>query len=489
DAAIESLVSRLRSPLRVTAYVTTGTPRFDAFVRELTAWLDAFASRSPGTLVVTVIHVDTDAERAEAKAAGLLESAFNDGDGEEPAAGPKGYMGLTFEYGGQKDAVGLLSPDKAYELDFWLLLRLGDLHARAHGLFKKIGLVTGKEELKLTDPDLIPSSGNRPDPSMMKILKEALPIYKIVDVDLRGGGSAIDDTLAGLIITQPGVDYTEAELRRVDQFLMRGGTALAVFASAVNVAASDHSMNAELDARGLPALLEGYGIEMREEAILDWGGSIAIPVSTSSGGEVWYRAPSIVQAEHDSRLDAARQRLDPTSPVFFNMDELSFPFPSTLVPHPEKQPEAVMSVIARTSPKSTVDASKTLSMKIATEWKAKGELAQRAMAIAVEGRLRSAFKGVDPSSGGKWPARSGDDSRVVVISSSQFLANPFVRAGRPPAGSTSGAGGDEMLLELAQPYAQKFITGTVLALKNTLDWMAGGDSSYACAARLRPPKK
>ena len=36
-------------------------------------------------------------------------------------------------------------------------------------------------------------------------------------------------------------------------------------------------MKAELNTHGLDKLLDGYGIEMKKDAVLDWGRPVAIP--------------------------------------------------------------------------------------------------------------------------------------------------------------------------------------------------------------------
>src|SRR3974390_15877 len=45
-------------------------------------------------------------------------------------------------------------------------------------------------------------------------------------------------------------------------------------------------------------------------------------------------------------------------------------------------------------------------------------------------------------------------------------------------------GGDEQLLMLAGPYAQQFITGTILVFKNTLDWLSGDTDLLAVSAKI-----
>jgi hypothetical protein len=87
------------------------------------------------------------------------------------------------------------------------------------------------------------------------------------------------------------------------------------------------------------------------------------------------------------------------------------------------------------------------------------------------------------------PAESKDKSRVLVISASEFLANPYARAGNappmPPQMMMMGAmGGDEELQMISGPYAQQYLTWTILAFKNTLDWLGGDADLIAASAKL-----
>src|SRR5207244_7044130 len=87
------------------------------------------------------------------------------------------------------------------------------------------------------------------------------------------------------------------------------------------------------------------------------------------------------------------------------------------------------------------------------------------------------------------PAASKEKSRLLVVSSAGFLTNPFARSG---AGTELGGqfqmmgpvGGDEELQMISQPYAQKYLTGTILTFKNTLDWMSGDSDLIAASAKI-----
>jgi len=81
-------------------------------------------------------------------------------------------------------------------------------------------------------------------------------------------------------------DVSEKELRRIDQFLMKGKS-LAVFASAVNVKASDATMNASLSTHGLDKLLDGYGITLNKDVVLDRVRRVQVMVPTTGVSRRW----------------------------------------------------------------------------------------------------------------------------------------------------------------------------------------------------------
>jgi hypothetical protein len=82
------------------------------------------------------------------------------------------------------------------------------------------------------------------------------------------------------------------------------------------------------------------------------------------------------------------------------------------------------------------------------------------------------------------PERAATPSRVLVISSSLFLTNPFAYAGNG-AGTSDG---DPKLLALSKPYT-KYFTSSILVLKNTLDWMIGDEDLIAISAKLVGARK
>jgi ABC-type uncharacterized transport system involved in gliding motility auxiliary subunit len=124
----------------------------------------------------------------------------------------------------------------------------------------------------------------------------------------------------------------------------------------------------------------------------------------------------------------------------------------------------------------------------ASGWQPKQPHAQHIVAAVAEGKLKSAFAGGEASDISV-PERAESDSRVLVVASSQFLTNPFAYAGNGPDMGQQFAmmgniGGDPQLMAVAGPYAQRYLTNTLLAVKNTMDWISGDQDLLAISAKI-----
>ncbi|CAN5910126.1 hypothetical protein BH11MYX4_BH11MYX4_43010 [soil metagenome] len=487
------LLQSMKGDMKVEAYVTKGLPKLDAFVRDLRDLLQQYKESSKGKFDYVIIEAKDEEQKKKAKEAGLQEIQFGEGsDTEDKAEFAKGYMGLVINYGAERDKIPVLSPDNNTGMEFWITNKIREVRDKGDNLKHKIGLLTGHDEMKLSEANLVPASSGQ-KPNLQGIVSQYFPFYQFVDVDLKGGDAEVDDTLDGLIITQPAKDITEKELRRIDQFVMKGKS-LAVIASAVNVKAADASMQGTLSTHGLEKLLDGYGIEMRKDALLEFGRPFRVNVYTQ-GGPQTMRFPPLHDVRDDFRFTGDEQLLDTGFAAFFRISQVPFPFASSLVLHREKQPDVTdpnkFKVLARTTPKTLRETGDTIDMKPMRQWRPKGEFSQFNLAATIEGKLKSAFPSGDKM-GVDAPAQTAANasSRVLVISSSQFFANPFARAGNgPDMGQMGmqmppGMGGDEQLQQLAMPYAQQILTNTILVFKNMLDWVTGDVDLLAASAKI-----
>jgi ABC-type uncharacterized transport system involved in gliding motility auxiliary subunit len=483
------LVQSLNEPMLVDAYVTRGLAKLEVYVDDLTSLLKEYERSSEGKFSFTLIEAKTADLKERAKEAGLqpLTFAAQAETGEDQAAIAQGYLGLVFKYGSEKGVLQLM-PGDAQGLEFVISNKIREIRDKADERKPKIGVVTGKDELKLDDTNLVPRRGQG-GANIKAIMSQHFPFYELVDVELNES-APIDKDLVGLIITQPQKDYTDKELRRIDEFLMLGDKSLAVFASAVNIKPNDAKMEAELNTHGLEKLLAGYGINMKKDVLLDYGAHLQAPILTQAG-IAQVRHPPIAHVTEDPRLEGDEQLLDTGFPSFFRLQEAAFPYPSSLELLRDKQPDDVeLKAIARTTPNTTelTDDKVDLSFRV-DGWQPKQPFEQHVLAATADGNLKSAFAGSEDNMGIEVPERSEQPSRVLVISSSQFLTNPFAWAGNGPElggqfAMFGNVGGDPQLLAIAGPYAQRYLTNMLLVVKNTLDWISGDSDLLATSAKI-----
>ena len=487
------LLKSMKQQMVVDAYVTRGLPKLDAFVRDLRDLLQEYKNAGGGKFDYNLIEVKDDEKlKDEAEKAGLKPMLLSESENDEKAGITQGYMGLVFKYGVEKDVIPVLQPDNNVGLEFWITNKIRELPDKGDNIKHKVGVLTGHDEMKLSEANLVPAQMGKP--SMQEVIARNFPFYTFVDVDLKNGDSAVDDTLDGLIMLQPGKDITDKELRRIDEFVMKGKS-LAVFASAVNLKEHDATMNAKLDLHGLDKLLDGYGVEMHKDVVLDFGRSFRVTMFTQSGlGSV--RFPQLLEVVDDSRFSGDQQLIDTSFPAFFRMEQVIMPFCSSITLHKDKQPTASdISIVARSTPHSINKTDENVELGLQS-WRPKGQWQQFNVAARVEGRLKTAFTSGDKQGVDAAPeVPEGKTARVFVLASSQFTANPFARAGNGEDNpqlrqfGMGPQGGDEKLLQIAGPYADLQrgavpLLYAIMATKNTLDWLTGDTDLLAVSAKL-----
>ena len=390
------LVSELKENIDVTLYVTRGLPKTDLFVEDLINLINEYEEAGGGKFKYTVIEAKTEDEKKAAKEAGLQEAAF--GEGSETGDNvniAKGFMGVVFEYGSEKEVIPILSPDQTQGLEFWITNKIREIRDRAEDEYQTVGVII-KDGMKLTDANLVPPQGRGGGPNIKGLLQRAFPFYKIEDVELQDGEAEIDSKLSGVIMLQSDKDWNDKELARVDQFLMLGNKSLMVVAGAVNMKAAEAKMTAELSTRGIEKLLGGYGVELRKDVVLDWGTQMRLPIQNQMGQLQWLTFPGILQVQHDDGADEPDQMLDNSFAGFFRMEEMTFPYASSLVVHPEKQPAAEFKVVARSSPNATLLTGDRIDLRPNLEMRPEGEFARYDLAVSLEGKLKSVYADKPP---------------------------------------------------------------------------------------------
>src|SRR3954447_19598575 len=141
------LIRGLNSPVQIDAYVKTGLPQLDAFVRDLTDLLKEYERAGGGKFKFTIIEPNTDELRDQAKEAGLQEQPFGEisATSEDQASIAQGYLGLVFKYGSEKAVIPARPLQNGGDgLEFWITNKIREIRDKADDIKHRIGVVTGK---------------------------------------------------------------------------------------------------------------------------------------------------------------------------------------------------------------------------------------------------------------------------------------------------------------------------------------------------------
>src|SRR5262249_51841992 len=129
----------LKQDLQVDVYITRGMPKYEAFIQDLTDLMSEYERASGGKFHYAMIEAKTDEEKQRAKDAGLQEQILQDVNetGQDQATISRGFMGVSFKYGSEKDQIPFLQPEQSQGLEFWITNKIKEIKARNDNEYAK----------------------------------------------------------------------------------------------------------------------------------------------------------------------------------------------------------------------------------------------------------------------------------------------------------------------------------------------------------------
>ncbi|GAC1351565.1 MAG: hypothetical protein NVS3B20_04140 [Polyangiales bacterium] len=485
------LLSTLKTNLTIKVFKPEGLATIDAFVRDLKDLLSEYERYGNGKVKYEIIDPDRlegdQKAKAEADAAenGLKKQILGEGKGTgaKQATIGEGFFGMVLNYGGEKATIDQqdgLDERNPMGLEFLISNKIRELRDKEDKIIHRIGFLQGHKEKGYQE--------------LSQVFGKYFPYYKFEAVDLSKGEKEVDASLDGLIIGEPEEEIVSKELRRIDQFLMRG-KAIAVFANNIHFKDADAGMTATFSGMGLDKLLSGYGVDYKSEILVDKA-QFWTPVMQGPQGLGFALDPVPVVF----MADASRElTFDNKFAPFFRLPQVAVPFPTELTIDQGRAGGDAVTVtkVLQTSKNIITIQGTSIGLnpdpqKLGTGMTGqKPETRQAVIGVDIEGGIKSAFpgggEGVDgvPAAA---PNSGNSKARLFVLSSAAYFTNPFQDAGKSPfAGQMPGMdpnmGSDEGLMRYAQIYQRARMTSLLVA-KQTCDWISQETDLLAVGAKL-----
>ena len=407
---------------------------------------DSVNKQNLGRLDFKVVSPDTVEADAVAAKYGIQTISYSDSGVQKKAA-----LGLVLEHGDESYAL----PMEVQRSFFgYAIAGLDDVETTIseglQNLFsnsKEIGYITGHGEVEHTSAD-----GAANFQSLIS------GMYELKDIDLNSEN--IPAGMTSIIINGPQQDFTEEELYKVDQFLLRGGNVILLLDGVVDDGQNqsyglghyvENSVNIE-------RLLNKYGVELGKNMIMDK--NCVSDMNAQYGKLNYYWVPTL----HKKQL--AKKHV-----ITNNLGYVYFLQSSSLDPAAAKENKNLkVTEIAKSSTDAwALEDGITLHPLYLDPPSDKAEFAQYDLALLLEGKFESAF---DEAPAGAKAEDGGSDGELVT---SNFVKSS-VMPGKLFVSGSSSITTRQVIDENGQSPVSMF-------LMNVVDYMNGNDE--LCTMRTK----
>jgi ABC-type uncharacterized transport system involved in gliding motility auxiliary subunit len=412
------LAASLGDRMEIRAYFSEDLPpphnASERYVRDLLA---EYRDASGGKIRVTIVHPAKDEQKQAAERDGVQRVQDQKLESDSFSV-HEGFRGVSFHYLGDSKAIP----------------RIDTLEGLEYEISQKIKELAG-EPIEVA----ILQGHESPTPTRgLTSLKSYLPTYKLTLVEAKQ--EIPIDKYRALVIMHPQDALTETELRHVNQYVMRGGS-LAIFGGGVKVDPTQGEPTAQPIDSGLNKLLEKWGVRMDNRIVADAQcGRARMPTRIGIPVMVPYPPVPIITFDENQRKH----------PVLFRLDQVGVPFTVKLSLTDTLKGDAATkrTVLMSSTEQAWLIEGDNIPLNPQDRWSVPGYNGPFTLAVAIEGKLPSAFaneaasstpEGEAPAPAIQAPDRAQKNVRVLVFGSGYFMHEAFLPPPTPGVTLTSSA--------------------------------------------------
>ena len=215
--------------------------------------------------------------------------------------------------------------------------------------------------------------------------------YEVQTIDLRG---PVPSHIDVLMVIGP-IDLDPEQVFEIDQFLMRGGTAI-IATSAFTTSFMDRTLMANRSSSGLEDWLAHHGIRVEQSMVMDVNnGGLPIPVTREVGGYIFEEFQTI---DYPFLVDVRDDGFVDDHPIVRNLNQMTFAWGSPLSVDMELNTEREVIEILRSSSESWTSAFPELMPKVSQDQSGNSpyvpgaDLDSQLLAVSLKGTFTSFFE-------------------------------------------------------------------------------------------------
>jgi gliding-associated putative ABC transporter substrate-binding component GldG len=248
----KDILADIDEPITVKVYYSENFPRqlisVKQYVLDMLNEYRAYAGSSLEYEFIPVAGGDQELEQ-EAMSYGVQPVQANITESDEIKV-QRIYLGIVFLYGDQKEVIPFAQQIEQLEYDM-----TGAIKKLSQGSLPKVGWLTGHGEQGLSDE------------GVGRALAEIRKNYELVEVDLNAEPE-IDNEINTLILAGATAPFGDAELYKLDQYLLRGGH-MGVFLNTKTIDMQNQYMPVQENPSNIFKFMEHHGLKFDRQLLID----------------------------------------------------------------------------------------------------------------------------------------------------------------------------------------------------------------------------
>ncbi len=378
----KEILNNLDDIVIIKAYFSKNLPsQFISLKQDVSDILDEYINYSKGKIKVEFINPDDNEEiKKDLYLKGIPELQFNVFE-KDKAQVVRGYMGMLIQYGDNTEVIPVIKDTKNLEYDITVAIK-----KVINNEDVTIGILGDKQSINLSK-------------AAKSSYDNVSKIYNINTINLEEVDE-IPDNLNTFIIAGPKEEFSDDDLKKIDNFFMKGKSLLVLLDGVIN----EEGLTAKENKTNLDKLLESYGVKLNHNLVLD----------VISGKAPFSQGFITFITEYPFWPKVTSNGFDKNNPIVSQLESVIFPWVSSIDILTDKiDKDNYISYLAKSSDKSWIQKD-NFNLNPQQRF-ISGDQQKRTLAVLIKGKFNSYYSDKQTNS-----------ARLAVVGDSDFIKEGII---------------------------------------------------------------